>query len=352
VKSERDLTGSRLSERLRAMREEVPGLTQEDLAGVFGGKVSMVSMYETARRIPPERRLTAYARLFATTRSFAQAPPQLIAPEDLTDEENQRFQELERELLGLRSEARKTDDGLRSSLGPSRVFLFNGGAPITVVCADVPVEQRPSHASFKDLNYVRAASFADLDAVLDIFGHLRAENPAEDVRIRAAGELKKEEMSGHLVLIGGSVFNEATEWLSDRAGLPVKQRRVEGEEIFVVESDPEEHEFRIERGDDDLLVEDVGLFARTPNPQDPKYTLTICSGITTRGVRGAVQCFADSGLRGRNERYIASRFRDRTSFGLLFKVAVLPMSGESLAPDLSKDETRLLEWVDDEVEQG
>jgi transcriptional regulator with XRE-family HTH domain len=356
VKSERDLTavGSRrLSERLRAMREEIPGLTQEGLAGVFGGKVSMVSMYETARRIPPERRLTAYARLFATTRSFAQAPPHLIAPEDLTDEERQRFHELERDLLDLRDEASRTDDGLRSSPVPRRrVFLFKDGVPITVICADVPKAEQPSHASSTNLNYVRAASFADLDAVIDVFGHLRAENPGEDVRIRAATELKAPGLGGHLVLIGGRYLNEATRWLSDQVGLPVQQRTVENEELFVVEGDPEEPEFRYKRGDDDLLVEDVGLFVRTPNPHAPAYTLTICSGITTRGVRGAVQCFADRELRGRNERYLATRFRDQTSFGLMFKVAVLPMSGESLAPDLSKPETRLFEWVDDKVEPG
>jgi transcriptional regulator with XRE-family HTH domain len=346
--------GSRLSERLRGLREGSPGLTQKQLARVLGGEGTMVSMWETGRRVPPTDRLTAYARLFAAQRSFTgSGPPRLIDDEDLSEEERRRFEELERELLDLRDEAQRSGDGSRLDLVPqSSVFGFSDGTIVTIICADVPQAERPKFADITDLNYVRASSFADLDAVIDAFGHLRAENPNQEVRIRAASELKKEEMKGHLVVIGGRAWNEATRWFSDRVGLPVKQRRREqDEDVFVVKDDDTEHEFGIERGDDKLLTQDVGLFARTPNPQDPSNTLTICSGITTRGVRGVVQCFSDPGLRRLNEFYVATRFDHQTSFGLLFKVEVYK-SGESLAPDLSLPETRLFEWVNDEAGPG
>jgi transcriptional regulator with XRE-family HTH domain len=354
VRGERDLAavGSPLGERLRSLREEA-GLTQKQLAVVLGGEGgTMVSMWETARRFPPDDRLTMYARLFAIQRSFSgKGLPRLIDDEDMTEEERRQFERLERELLGLRDEARRGSDGTRTDPVPQRrVFLFNDGAPITVVCADVPQEQRPSYAVPTDLNFVRASAFADLDALIDLFGHLRAENPRQEVRIRAAGEIKKEELGGHLVLLGGSVLNEATRWLSDQVDLPVKDLS-NGEEVFVAEQGPKPQRFEITRKGQ-VLLEDVGLFARAPNPQSPKYTLTICNGITTRGVRGVVQCFCDPGLRGRNEQFIAATFGQSTSFGLLLRVSVLPMSGESLAPDLSRDETRLLQWADGRAGPG
>jgi transcriptional regulator with XRE-family HTH domain len=355
VRGERDLAavGTSLGERLRSLREEA-GLTQKQLAEMLGGEGgTMVSMWETARRFPPDDRLTSYARLFSTQRSFSgKGPPRLIDDKDMTEEEQRRFQELERELLGLREEARKGGDGIRTDPVPrSRAFLFNDGAPITVVCADVPAEQRPSYSVPTDLNFVRASSFADLDALLDLFGHLRAENPTERVRIRASGELKKEEMSGHLVLLGGSVWNEATAWLSEQIGLPLQQETVDGEEILVLKHGQHPREFRI-RHAGGALLEDVGVFVRAPNPQAPQYTITICNGITTRGVRGAVQCFADYQLRGRNEGYMATRFAGHASYGIVVRVEVLPMSGEPLTPDLTKSRNRLYEWANGDTGPG
>lgn len=351
VKGERDLNavGARLSERLRELREQ-HGLTQRQLAGVLHGEGTMVSMWETARRLPPEDRLMAYARLFATPRSFsAKGPPRLIDDEDMTEEERRRFEELERELLDLREEAQRSGDGTRVDPAPqSRVFRFNDGAPVTIVCADVPEAERPSYAAPTNLNYVRASAFADLDALLDLFGHLRAENPTEQVRIRASGELKKEEMSGHLVLLGGSVWNEATAWLSQQIGLPLKQDTVDGEEILVLDQNQKPQQFRVRR-DGNVLLEDVGVFVRAPNPQAPQYTITMCNGITTRGVRGAVQCFADYQLRWRNEEYMATRFAGHASYGIVVRVEVLPMSGEPLTPDLTKARTRLYEWINGEA---
>ena len=355
VSGERDLAavGSSLGERLRSLREEA-GLTQKQLAAVLGGEGgTMVSMWETARRSPPDDRLRSYARLFATPRSFSgKGPPRLIDDEDMSEDERHRFEALERELFGLRDEARRVGDGSRTDpVRRSRVFLFNDGAPITVVCADVPKDQRPSYAVPTDLNFVRASAFADLDALLDLFGHLRAENPAERVRIRASGELKKEEMGGHLVLLGGSVWNEATAWLSAQIDLPLKQETVEGEELLVLEHPQKPQQFRIRR-DGEVLLEDVGVFVRAPNPQAPEHTITICNGITTRGVRGVVQCFADYQLRWRNEEYMAKRFAGHASYGIVVRVEVLPMSGEPLTPDLTRPRTRLHEWVNGDMGPG
>jgi transcriptional regulator with XRE-family HTH domain len=347
--------GSRLSDRLRSLREEVPGLTQKDLAQVFEGNVSMVSMWETGRRLPPEPRLRTYARLFATRQSFTAGPrPRLVGDEELTGEELRRLRDLEEELFGLRREATVTGDGTAAEPSmPPHVFRLTGGAPITIVCADVPEDKRPRYARRTDLNYVRASSFADLDALLDLFGHLRAENPDERVRIRASAELKVEEMSGHLILLGGTVWNEATRLLSEQIDLPLGLESVDGEEILVLRHGKEPRQFRV-RLEDGVLREDIGVFVRVPNPQAPQCTVTICIGITTRGVRGVVQCFADYDLRDRNEEYMATRFGDEDTYGIVIRVRVSTMSGEPLPPDLTKPHTRLDEWTNGEAgpEQG
>lgn len=302
----------------------------------------MVSMWETNRRIPPEPRLAAYARLFATPRSFSgKAPPRLLDDEDLTEAERERLRELDEELRDLRELAR-SGDGFSSGIGqPERVWRFSGNPTITIVCADMPEDERSKYADPRELNFVRASSFADLDALLDLFGHLRAENPGAMVRIRAAREFKKEEMSGHVVLLGGVIWNATTKWLSDRIALPVRQ--VAERDVFVVEDDhnkPTEFGIKLEGS---VLHEDVGMFARVPNPQAPRYTLTICNGITTRGVRGAVLCFMSPDLRDRNEEYVTASFAGHASWGILMRVQVFT-TGEPFTPDLTRKETRLFEW--------
>jgi hypothetical protein len=341
---------SRLAERLRFLRQAVPsGLTQEALAHALGGRKqvggSTISSWETASRIPPPDRLTAYAKLFCTERSFAGGDARLL--DDLNDEELREFQTLESELLGLRDAALAGDGPNRlGAVEPDRVWRFTDPdpVPVTLVVADVDVKNRPAHADPGDRNYVRAASFADLDALLDLFGHIRAENPDTLVRIRAVRDFIPEDMVGHLVVIGGVALNRVTEHLSERIQLPVEQDPSR-EDIFVKRSDQEVFEPIF----DGTLTEDVGLFARAPNPQSPGHTLTMCNGVTTRGVRGAVQCFTDPDriLRQRNEDYIAQRISGNSSYGLLMRVKVF-LNGESLAPDLTLDETRLYEWWDGE----
>jgi transcriptional regulator with XRE-family HTH domain len=339
----------RLARRLRSLREEeVPSLTQraqhltqQDLAQALGdGKqlsVATISMWESGARVPTRARLTAYARLFCTPRSFAGDRPRLLKQGELDHDEMERFVELESELLDLRNAAVVGD--ARSVDRPEHVLRFNDGAPVTIVCADVPKDQWPPYADPRHRNFVRSSSFADLDALLDLFGYLRAENPSASVRIRAARDLKAEEVTDNLILLGGVVWNEATRMFAAQIDLPVQQD-ASREDIFLVTDDgPREFGPTL---DDGVVVEDVGLFARAPNPRAPTQSVTFCNGVTTRGVRGAVQCFTDPNLQGPNEQYAHKRFSGHTSWGLLMRIGVL--NGEPLTPDLRRDETRLYEW--------
>jgi hypothetical protein len=88
-------------------------------------------------------------------------------------------------------------------------------------------------------------------------------------------------------------------------------------------------------------VQDVGFLARLPNPFNISRTLTICNGIHSSGVLGAVRCLTDKRVREANERYLAERFPDGR-FALLLKVPIV--AKKVLSPDLQNPEARLYEW--------
>jgi hypothetical protein len=83
-------------------------------------------------------------------------------------------------------------------------------------------------------------------------------------------------------------------------------------------------------------MEDVGLLARMPNPLNSNRTITMCNGIHSRGVLGAVRALTDAMLRESNEQYIARNFPE-TQFGILMRVTVI--EGETLTPDFRTEGT-------------
>ena len=131
------------------------------------------------------------------------------------------------------------------------------------------------------------------------------------VHFMMSSEVDHDDLTGHLILIGGVVWNEITERVSKMAGLPIRQVRhpqLRSGEIFrAAGGDGEEKEFWPQWTDSEprVLVEDVGLLARVPNPFNSSRTLTMCNGIHSRGVYGAVRSLTDTHLRDSNERYIA-----------------------------------------------
>ena len=105
-----------LAGRLRKFRERAH-LTQSELGHALGdaeGPLSpaAISMWEnpTSGRLPPSARLEAYARLFCTSRSF-EGGARMLGVDELTAQERDRFEELERELLGLRDSAVSGEEG-------------------------------------------------------------------------------------------------------------------------------------------------------------------------------------------------------------------------------------------------
>ena len=118
------------------------------------------------------------------------------------------------------------------------------------------------------------------------------------VSYKLSSRVDNEDMSGHVVILGGIAWNNKTRRLSKMTGLPIRQvedPKIETGEIFELEQDGSKERFLPKWEDDgQTLVEDVGLIVRTPNPLSSNQSLTICNGIHSRGVLGAVRALTDA----------------------------------------------------------
>jgi hypothetical protein len=345
---------ARLARRLRSLREStwpdhVP--TQAQLAEAlssYGVRVApaTLSTWEsvTNPKTPPAARLSAYARFFCTERSL-EGEPHLISEGQLTPTELKRFHELESQLLELlQPEDRNAQ----------HTFQFEDG-PVIVICPEAPREVQGSLADESDPNFTKMQKYGDLDALVELYGHLRAENPTLDVFHRLASEAARDDLSRHVILLGGIGWNEATRrFQSAIRQVPITQTPaadLKDGDIFRVKTSEGVKSFYPEY--DDLgggkeLVADVGYIARLRNPFKVNRTLTICNGIFSHGVFGAVRCLTDASVREENEKYLDGRFPDG-KFAMLLRVPVV--AGEAVSPDLQDPDTRLYEWPNQEARQ-
>ncbi|HUC24634.1 MAG TPA: hypothetical protein VMA73_18145 [Streptosporangiaceae bacterium] len=297
-------------------------------------------------KLPPVDRLQAYARFFATPRSF-QGKPKLFALTELSKGEKEAYDRLEAELIGLRDAA--IGDSPEEELVFSRSWLFRDGGKVTFVCALLPEREIGAFGDPQNPNYTELQTYADIDALVELFGHIRSENPAATVHFKTPPDVEPDDLTGHLILLGGAVWNEITLRVSAMARLPVRQvdRGLESGEIFIAGAGKEEREFWPQWLDQDkkFLTEDVGLLARVPNPLNANRTLTICNGIHSRGVYGAVRSLTDQALRDSNERYISTNFGDARSFAILMSVKVI--KNKAMTPDFHSPDVVLYKWPQD-----
>lgn len=345
MRAVQELTAARaaLARRLKELRSSHwPGIhiNQSQLAAAFGVSVPSISSWESERssRMPQPETLEQYATFFATRRSIENLPPRLVPPDELTEAERSARERLQRDLQTLRLAAAEGTSG--------GFWSLPDGEQIRLVCGTLPDEQASPYRSASNPNYVKLSAFADLDAVVELYGHIRAANPNSDVRYRLASALIADDLVGHVVVLGRASLNSATRWFSDQ--LPVVQAEhpdIPAGEIFTLRDDPSRR-FAPTLDPRFGLTEDVGLLARIPNPNNGATTLTICGGGYTRGVLGAVRCLTDLQMGPRNESFLAGRFGGLTSYGLLMRVPVLGTM--AAPPDLHNPQHRLYSWPTDD----
>jgi hypothetical protein len=337
----------RLARAIRDLRESTwpdQVLTQAQLADALSseGRVApaTLSSWEstTNPKKPSVARISTYARFFCTHRSL-DGRPHVIPEDQLTPEETDRFRELESDLLRLfHPEEQKLQ----------RSFDFDTG-PVILICPDLPLEKRGPLADEHDANFTRMQLYGDLDALIELYGHLRAENSSLDVFYRLASEVGSKDLSNHVILLGGIGWNRVTRRMQGvTAQVPIIQVPVDDlkdGDIFRVKTSDGQRSFYPEyedTGEGSELITDVAYLARLRNPFRVSHSLTICNGIFGHGVLGAVRCLTDMSVREANEKYLTDRFPDG-EFAMLVRVPVI--ANETLSPDLQNPSARLYEWA-------
>jgi hypothetical protein len=344
---------------LRTARWQGHGLTQRQLGIALGGNkplsVPLISSWEnlTSPTPPPTHHLEAYALFFATERSVERGSPRLLALDDLTQAELADHDELLNELMELRNIALFGEPAERQAEGPTiggSTWRFPFGQDVTIVVAPVPADElaKMPHTDSNDPDQVRLSRYSDLDALVELYGFIRAVNPLNKVKYRRSNDLRQDDYTTHLVLIGGVDWNEVTRDLLRRYPLPVSQRaRVKADDpgAFVVQENGKERSFEptlIRDGDRRILTRDITHFYRSPNPFNHKRTVTVLNGMFSRGTFGAVRALTDTRFRDRNEEYVQERFAGSDTFSVLTQVDVV--RGRVLTPDWTNPDTRLHEW--------
>jgi hypothetical protein len=337
----------RLASALKNLRESTwPDhvLTQSQLAKALSSESRVapatLSSWEstTNPKTPSAARISAYARFFCTQRSL-EGEPHLIPEDQLIPGEHERYRELESGLLDLFNPKEPKQ---------RRSFQFDAG-PVIVICPAAPADVQGPLGEVRDPNFTRLRQYGDLDALIELYGHLRAENPTLDVFHRLVGDAVSDDLARHVVLLGGIGWNEVTRrFQSAISQVPITQIEVsdlKGGDIFRVETRDGVKSFYPEYedlGDGKELMADVGYLVRFRNPFKTDRTLTICNGIFSRGVFGAVRCLTDANVRDENEKYLADRF-PKGEFAILLRVPVV--ANETLSPDLQNPDSRIYEWA-------
>jgi hypothetical protein len=363
-----------LARRLRALREERwPGkkVNQAQLAAALGAdgrrsvSVPLISSWESqvSPKVPPASRIEDIATFFATPRSFDGQTGHLLGPDEMTTEEQAERQRLLEELTRLRNDAlgapsvtwhgMTIPDPLQEiarSLSATP-YRYEPGERITIVCGLLPEDMRARmpYTDPLDPDFIELYRFAELDALLELFGHLRAANPTSRVEFRAADRLSEDDYTGHLISLGGVDWNPTTTRTLDRLQLPVRQvadwGKPDGAYFEVTEADGRKIAHRPllkESAGRRILREDVALFARAVSPFNRKRFVTICNGMYGRGTYGAVRALTDERFRDRNADYIEGKFGGSEAFCILTRVPV--EGGQTLTPDWTVAETVLFEW--------
>jgi hypothetical protein len=346
-----------LPRRLRALRTTWTGhtVTQKHLAQAFSAvrstSVPLISSWEstTSPKTPPADRLEAYARFFATERSIlGSGAPRLLALDELDDAERTRYDELLAELTALESELRGHDTANGTTALPANgAWHFPDGFDALVVCARLPKDVATPYPDPSDPDYLTLYNYADLDSLVELFGHLRAMNPDSNVNFKTADQLAEDDYTKHLVLLGGVDWNLLSRELLPRVGIPVQQITRLGTdepEGFEVEQEARTRMFT-PTVRDGLLLEDVAHFYRGPNPFNTARTVTVCNGMFGRGTYGAVRALTDIRFRERNDTYLRDQLEQHGKFSLLMRVELV--AGKVMTPDWTLQDTRLHQWPED-----
>ncbi len=231
------------------------------------------------------------------------------------------------------------------------IWRFPPDEPVVITCGRIPgsADSRFAPSDPRDPDHVDLLAYTDLDALVHLFGHIRALNPHHDVKLATTDELQPADYASHLVVLGGTDFNVLTRDMFSALHLPVKisfrSHETDWLGVEVVNGD-RPRRFSPVLGDEygtRVLHEDVILFFRGVNPLDRRRTITICAGGYARGTLAAARCLTDPVLGPANQAYLRDRVGANQHFGFVARAFVIDRV--VAPPDLTNPEHRLYEWM-------
>ncbi len=176
------------------------------------------------------------------------------------------------------------------SPSPHQSWRFEDDAPVTIICSELSKSDEVKLGPLSDVdnpNYTELYSFADLDALIELVGHLHSSNPEASINYLLASQVTSKDLINHIVLLGGIAWNDVTRRLNASVELPVRQvqnEKIHSGEVFEIASDQNHgQQFmpRLQDGDPGteeepgVLLEDVAMLARLPNPFNALRTLDL-----------------------------------------------------------------------------
>lgn len=220
---------------------------------------------------------------------------------------------------------------------------FPDHASVQIVCGALDSAERGMFASEQDHNYMAMCAYADQDALIELVRHVSAANPGTRVDHTLPARLTDSDLQSHVVVLGNMAWRQLGETF-EQTGVPVRPIDSEGLDGEIFETADGQRFLPTFVRDDSggAVIEDVGFFWRGPSPFNSARTLTICSGVFTRGVFGTVRALTDRGMRHDNAGYLRQRFADGAAYGLLMRVPVL--GHVTATPYLCDERFRLREF--------
>jgi transcriptional regulator with XRE-family HTH domain len=335
-----------LASKLRELRESAfeAKVTQDQLAAALGEgrplSSAAISTWENGEidKLPTESRIIQYALIFSTPQSLVPSP-HVPAESRLDAPARARFDELRTQLLAMREEAEheaKRERAEPAAGEGNELWHHDRSDKVYVVAPELPTNEQTEYANPASPNYIRLARYGDLDAFFEMYSALTRMG-YRNLSHRSARE-PGIGSSRNLVLIGGPSWNTLTRTYLLHLDLRIKQNlEPAGRPDFFTTSDGSDALPKVDVFEDGQqhVIEDVGLFVRATNPTNPDTDVTICSGIFTHGVLGAVHSFTNPHVASDNVAAIRERLGQTTSFAVLFRVKVI--DGRVPTPRLSKE---------------
>ena len=226
-----------------------------------------------------------------------------------------------------------------------RFWFPRGTRTIWIVC---PQDHYPSeYADHSSPDYTYLDNLGDQDALLELMVFLSRHYPNATIEHFSSGNLPRGHTSSNLVVVGGpgsisdignSVCAQMMKAIDSRVSYS------DDCEQMVVTGNGVPLELRAEYHDGPSsgtveqqgIREDVGYFARFPNPLNGESTVVLVNGIHTTGVLGAARAFSERREALPNFHTVLKKRASSTGFECYFKVPVL--NGDVRVPSLESQQ--------------